>query len=247
MEMESKTHFGNQTVNLNEKQGLVDDVFHSVANEYDLMNDLMSFGIHRLWKSYTIQKMHLNPNDLVLDLAGGTGDMSLGIIKYLKTSNQLTLSDYNISMLEIGRKNLRNHGYLSPIVALDGHHLPFVENHFDHIVVAFGLRNMANIPKVFQSANHVLKKGGKLTVLEFTTPPNQFFKSVYDWYSFNIIPQVGDWITRSKESYQYLVESIRKHPKAPELQEMMKNAAFIHTEFEYLTQGIVAIHRGTKI
>tara|TARA_X000000950_G_scaffold41425_2_gene45277 strand:+ start:830 stop:1615 length:786 start_codon:yes stop_codon:yes gene_type:complete len=241
-----QTHFGFQSIQFEQKQDKVNDVFHTVASKYDLMNDLMSCGLHRFWKDYAVNSMCLHKNDHVLDLAGGTADLSNRILKKLAHSSQLCLADYNHSMLKIGRKNLHNAGYLSPVVVADGHSLPFPEGCFDHIIVGFGLRNMADQCKALESMYKTLKNNGKLTVLEFTTPTNPLFEKIYDWYSFNLIPQIGAWITASKESYEYLVESIRMHPKAPELQHMFENVGFSKCSYEYLSQGIVAIHQGVK-
>ena len=243
----NKTHFGYQEVSTEKKQSLVDDVFSKVSNHYDLMNDLMSCGIHRLWKDTAIQKMNLSRDHHVLDLAGGTGDLSKRILKHLNHSAQLCLADYNHSMLEIGQKNLLNMGYIPQIVAVDGHQLPFPENTFDQIIVGFGLRNMTDQPRALSSMMKSLKKGGQLTILEFTTPTNEWFAKIYDWYSFNVIPKIGQMITQSSKSYEYLVESIRMHPDAPSLKLMMENTGFKNCSFSYLTQGIVAIHQGEKL
>lgn len=245
--MKNESYFGFKTVDKSDKKSLVDDVFSSVSNSYDLMNDIMSLGLHRVWKDYFVNQLKLNHADVILDLASGTGDIAKRISRKLSKSGKLFIADYNFSMLEQGRKNLFNHGVMHEACVLDGHHLPFKKDTFNHIVISFGLRNMDDHNEVLKACLKALKPGGTLSVLEFSHPENDLFAKVYDWYSFNMIPHFGDWIAQSKESYKYLVESIRMHPKAPELQNTFERNGFEKTSYEYLTGGIVAIHRGIKI
>lgn len=244
--MSEKSFFGFKTIDTNEKKTLVNDVFSTVSSNYDLMNDVMSLGLHRLWKDTFVNQLQIAHDHHVLDLASGTGDIAKRISKKLSKQGRIVIADYNFDMLKQGHNNLINHGILHDTCVLDGHHLPFKNETFNHIVISFGLRNMADHDAVLTSCYKALKSGGKLSVLEFSHPENEGFAKIYDWYSFNLIPQFGAWIADSKDSYQYLVESIRMHPKAPELQASFDRNGFKETTYQYLTAGIVAIHQGVK-
>ena len=244
--MTNDSYFGFKTVDSNTKKSLVDDVFSSVSGNYDIMNDVMSFGLHRLWKDYFVNQLNLKHDNTILDLACGTGDITKRMSRKLSQSGNIVIADYNVSMLQQGHKRLLNEGVIHETCVVDGHNLPFKNDLFDHIVISFGLRNMDDHNRVLKSCLDKLKPGGYLSVLEFSHPENDLFAKAYDWYSFNLIPQFGQWVAQSKESYQYLVESIRMHPKAPELQATFDRNGFKQTSYEYLTGGIVAIHRGMK-
>ena len=244
--MTNDSHFGFKTVDRNVKKSLVDDVFSAVSDNYDVMNDVMSFGLHRLWKDYFVNQLNLKHSDKILDLAAGTGDITKRMHTKLSKAGQLIIADYNLPMLKQGHDRLLNEGILHQTCVVDGHHLPFKDNEYHHIVISFGLRNMADHETVLNSCLRTLKPGGCLSVLEFSHTEHETFSKIYDWYSFNLIPQFGQWFAQSKDSYQYLVESIRMHPKAPELQATFDRTGFKQTSYEFLTGGIVAIHRGIK-
>ena len=242
-----QTNFGFRQVEEKEKADLVGDVFDSVSQNYDLMNDLMSFGIHRLWKKIAVETSGLRDNFKVLDLAGGTGDM----VKLMraKVSNQgsIILSDINWSMLKEGRDRLIDQGIEDVQIAqIDAQHLPFKENTFDLVTIAFGLRNVTNKQAALESILYSLKPGGKLMVLEFSRPTNEIFRELYDLFSFEVIPKIGEFVAQSEESYRYLAESIRMHPTQEELKGLMESAGFSNCNFDNLTNGIVAIHSGKK-
>ena len=245
--MANESHFGFKTVDEKSKKSLVDDVFSSVSKNYDLMNDVMSFGLHRVWKDYFVRVLNLHHANTILDLAAGTGDISKRMYQKLSKSGKIIIADYNLPMMQKGHESLLNNGIIHECCIVDGHHLPFKENTFDHIVISFGLRNMDKHDLVLKSCLKALKPKGYLSVLEFSKPENDVFSKLYDWYSFNLIPQFGKWVAQSEESYQYLVESIRMHPNAPELQASFDQAGYNNTSYEYLTGGIVAIHRGQKL
>ena len=245
-DMVNKTHFGYREVDADDKKNLVNDVFSSVANQYDLMNDLMSLGIHRYWKDYFVNQLALRPHDTLLDLACGTGDITQRMHQVIGKTGQFMIADYNAPMLLKGHQHLLDHGIIHNAFVVDGHHLPFQANQFDRVVISFGLRNMANQSQVLKQCLHVLKPGGRLAVLEFSEPEPSLFKTVYDWYSFNVIPEIGSWVANDRDSYQYLVESIRMHPNATKLKTMFMDAGFDNSRFEMLTGGIVAIHQGEK-
>ena len=227
---------------------MVAGVFHSVAAKYDIMNDLMSLGIHRLWKRFTIDCSGARPGQKVLDLAGGTGDLTAKFSRIVGPSGKVILSDINDSMLEVGRDKLRDMGIVGnvEVVQADAETLPFPDNHFDLVTIAFGLRNVTNKQKALESIYRVLKPGGRLLVLEFSKPESEAFSKVYDWYSFNILPNMGKLVANDSESYQYLAESIRMHPDQDTLKAMMEQAQFEQVEYFNLTGGIVALHRGFK-
>ena len=242
------THFGFKTVATTEKAGKVAQVFHSVAAKYDLMNDLMSFGIHRVWKRFTIDCSGVRRRQKVLDLAGGTGDLAAKFSRIVGEQGEVVLADINDSMLKIGREKLRNLGVIGNInyVQANAEALPFPDNHFDCITIAFGLRNVTDKDKALRSMYRVLKPGGRLLVLEFSKPLLEPLNKAYDAYSFHILPKIGELVAHDSESYRYLAESIRMHPDQETLKSMMDDAGFENTTYFNLTGGIVALHRGYK-
>ena len=242
------THFGYKQVNVEEKAGKVAEVFHSVAGNYDLMNDLMSGGVHRLWKRVTIEMSGVRPGHHVLDIAGGTGDLAAKFSKIVGPEGTVVLADINDSMLKVGRDRLVDRGITDNVrfSQADAQYLPFPDNTFDVITIAFGLRNVTDKDMALRSMLRVLKPGGKLLVLEFSKPPNQLLSKIYDGYSFNILPKLGKLFANDADSYQYLAESIRMHPDQETLMGMMDNAGFANTDYHNMTGGIVALHRGVK-
>lgn len=245
---DSKTHFGYQTVDIDAKQKMVADVFHSVAPKYDIMNDLMSLGVHRLWKRHAIDCLNVKPEHLVLDLAGGTGDLTQLILKKGLNKVKVCLADINASMLQEGRARLLDKGLIhTPIVQLNAECLPFADNQFDRIIIGFGLRNVTNKDKALASMFRVLKPGGKLVVLEFSKPISTPVQKFYDLYSFKLLPWLGEKIANDAKSYQYLAESIRMHPGQEELKNMFEQAGFLQCRYHNLSQGIVAVHTGYKL
>lgn len=245
---DSSTHFGFQTVDKSEKASKVASVFHSVAQQYDIMNDLMSFGIHRLWKRFTIDASGVRPGNTVLDLAGGTGDLTAKFSKLVGREGKVILADINSSMLKVGRDKLRDKGLVQNIeyVQANAEELPFDDNTFDIITMAFGLRNVTDKDKALRSMYRVLKPGGRLLVLEFSKPEHEITNKAYDFYSFSILPKMGELVAKDGESYQYLAESIRMHPDQETLKSMMDEAGFEQTSYKNLTDGIVALHKGYK-
>ena len=242
-----QTNFGFRQVEEKEKAELVGDVFDSVSQNYDLMNDLMSFGIHRLWKKIAVETSGLRDNFKVLDLAGGTGDMVKLMRSKISNQGSIILSDINWSMLKEGRNRLIDQGIEDVQIAqIDAQHLPFKENTFDLVTIAFGLRNVTNKQAALESILSSLKPGGKLMVLEFSRPTNESFRELYDLFSFEVIPKIGEFVAQSEESYRYLAESIRMHPTQEELKGLMESAGFSNCNFDNLTNGIVAIHSGKK-
>ncbi|MGL4475725.1 MAG: bifunctional demethylmenaquinone methyltransferase/2-methoxy-6-polyprenyl-1,4-benzoquinol methylase UbiE [Shewanella sp.] len=244
----NSTHFGYKTVDADKKAELVAGVFHSVAAKYDIMNDVMSFGIHRLWKRFTIQTAGARSGMKVLDLAGGTGDLTAKFSKLVGDKGQVVLADINDSMLKVGRSKLRDRGIIGNVsyVQANAEALPFPDNHFDIITIAFGLRNVTDKDAALRSMLRVLKPGGKLLVLEFSTPQHEIMRKVYDVYSFKVLPKMGDFITKDAGSYEYLAESIRMHPDQETLKAMMQNAGFEQVEYTNMTDGVVALHKGFK-
>ena len=244
----STTHFGYKTIEKDDKISMVAGVFHSVAKQYDVMNDLMSFGIHRLWKRFTIDASGVRPGNKVLDLAGGTGDLTAKFSKLVGREGKVVLADINSSMLNVGRDKLRDKGLVQNIeyVQANAEYLPFEENTFDIVTIAFGLRNVTDKDKALRSIYSVLKPGGRLLVLEFSKPEHELLNKAYDFYSFNILPKMGELVAKDGESYQYLAESIRMHPDQETLKGMMENAGFEQTSFKNLTGGVVALHKGYK-
>ena len=241
----SSTHFGFKTVDEKDKARHVRGVFDSVASKYDVMNDLMSMGLHRLWKAYTVQVANLKEGDRVLDIAGGTGDLSMAFAKKVGATGCVVHTDINEAMLSTGRDRLLNHGIVLPTLVCDAEKLPFPDNHFNVVSVAFGLRNMTHKDIALAEMCRVLKPGGKLLVLEFSKVAKPLEK-VYDWYSFNILPHMGKLVAGDADSYRYLAESIRMHPGQEELKALMKKAGFGHVDFHNLSAGVVALHAGIK-
>jgi demethylmenaquinone methyltransferase/2-methoxy-6-polyprenyl-1,4-benzoquinol methylase len=241
----STTHFGFQSVDETEKARHVRGVFDSVAPKYDLMNDLMSAGLHRVWKAYTLAVAKLQPGDKALDIAGGTGDLALAFSKKVGKTGQVVHTDINEAMLSTGRNRLLDLGKVLPTVVCDAEKLPFPSDYFDVVSVAFGLRNMTHKDIALAEMNRVLKPGGKLLVLEFSkvAPP---LEKMYDWYSFKVLPKLGQWVAGDDASYRYLAESIRMHPSQEELKAMMLKGGFGHVDYHNLTAGIAALHVGIK-
>ncbi len=242
------THFGYEDVSWDEKQGKVAGVFHSVAQKYDVMNDLMSMGVHRLWKRFTIELSGVRAGQKVLDIAGGTGDLAAKFSRLVGQDGQVVLADINESMLKVGRDRLADIGIANNVqfVQANAQHLPFPDNYFDCITIAFGLRNVTDKDEALRSMYRVLKPGGQAMVLEFSKPTVKPLNPVYDFYSFKLLPLMGKVIANDAESYQYLAESIRMHPDQDTLKDMMQQAGFINCEYHNLTGGIVALHRGFK-
>ncbi|CAA6820080.1 MAG: Ubiquinone/menaquinone biosynthesis methyltransferase UbiE (EC [uncultured Thiotrichaceae bacterium] len=247
MEKEQTTHFGYKQVPVNEKVNKVADVFHSVADKYDVMNDVMSMGVHRLWKRYTIASAGAKRGDQILDLAGGTGDLAAKFARIVGDQGKVILSDINGSMLEAGRKRLIDMGIAGNVeyIQANAECLPFDDNSFDIITIAFGLRNVTDKDKALASMLRVLKPGGRLLVLEFSKPIAPL-APVYDQYSFKFLPMMGKLIANDEESYRYLAESIRMHPDQETLKSMMEYAGFDRVSFKNMTGGIVALHKGFK-
>lgn len=251
MNIESKeksTHFGYRKVNTSDKADLVAEVFRKVAPKYDLMNDLMSMGLHRLWKRFVIEQAALRPGNQVLDVASGTGDLARSFAKIVGHTGKVVMTDINDAMLQVGRERLEDAGVIGNIeyIQADAENLPFTSHHFDCITIAFGLRNVTNKPAALKSMCRVLKPGGKLLILEFSHPQTPLISKLYDLYSFNIIPGMGALVTNDRESYQYLVESIRVHPDQETLKSMMEQAGFEDVGYDNLCDGIVAVHKGYK-
>ncbi|HEJ7077813.1 TPA: bifunctional demethylmenaquinone methyltransferase/2-methoxy-6-polyprenyl-1,4-benzoquinol methylase UbiE [Serratia marcescens] len=242
------TDFGFRTVARDEKQAMVADVFHSVAAKYDVMNDLMSFGIHRIWKRFTIDCSGVRRGQRVLDLACGTGDLAAKFSRMVGEQGQVVLADINDSMLKMGREKLRDRGIVGNInyVQANAEALPFPDNYFDCITISFGLRNVTDKDKALRSMFRVLKPGGRLLVLEFSKPLLAPLSKAYDAYSFHVLPKIGELVVKDPDSYRYLAESIRMHPDQETLKGMMGNAGFENVTYFNLTGGIVALHRGFK-
>jgi demethylmenaquinone methyltransferase/2-methoxy-6-polyprenyl-1,4-benzoquinol methylase len=242
------TDFGYERVKTAEKAGRVREVFDSVAAQYDLMNDLMSGGLHRLWKRFTIELSAVRSGQTVLDIAGGTGDLAAKFSKLVGADGKVILADINAAMLSVGRDRLIDKGALSNIdvVQADAQFLPFEDNSIDCITIAFGLRNVTDKAKALRSMHRVLKPGGRVLVLEFSKPTSPLLSKVYDAYSFSALPAMGKLITDDADSYRYLAESIRKHPDQQSLLEMVEDAGFVDCRYHNMTGGIVAVHRGIK-
>ena len=237
--------FGFRRVRRIEKAGLVREVFDSVASRYDVMNDLMSLGLHRIWKHYTTTVADVRPGYQVLDIAGGTGDLSMAFAKKVGPSGRVVHTDINEAMLRTGRDRLVDNGFNLPTLVCDAEKLPFADNHFDVVSVAFGLRNMTHKDVAFKEMCRVLKPNGKLLVLEFSKVAKPLEKP-YDWYSFNILPKLGNLVAGDDASYRYLAESIRMHPSQEELKQFMKQCGFGHVDFHNMSAGVVALHVGIK-
>jgi demethylmenaquinone methyltransferase/2-methoxy-6-polyprenyl-1,4-benzoquinol methylase len=244
---DKSTHFGFKEVPVEEKAGRVREVFDSVAGNYDLMNDVMSFGIHRIWKRVAVDMANLRPGQQVLDLAGGTGDLTSLMAARVGKQGSIILSDINAAMIRTGRSRLLDHGVSGNVgfVQANAEQLPFADNRFDCITIAFGLRNVTDKQAALDAMYRALKPGGRLLVLEFSRPV-RVLKPAYDFYSFNILPRLGRWIAGDADSYRYLAESIRMHPDQQTLQGMMEAAGFEDCDYHNLSGGIVAIHRGYK-
>ena len=241
----SDTHFGYSTVAEEAKAGRVRGVFDSVARRYDVMNDLMSLGMHRAWKAYTVAVARVRPGDVVLDVAGGTGDLARAFASRVGPRGLVVLSDINESMLHQGRDRLLDDGVIVPALLCDGEKLPFADATFDLVSVAFGLRNMTHKESALAEMARVLKPGGRLLVLEFSKVAAPLAKA-YDWYSFSVLPRIGRFVAGDADSYRYLAESIRMHPDQETLKGMMKAAGFGHVDVHNLTGGLVALHVGIK-
>lgn len=249
MSKKETTHFGYQQVPVNEKVSRVGQVFHSVASRYDLMNDLMSFGIHRLWKRFAMELSGARSGQTILDLAGGTGDLTRKFSRLVGPEGLVVLSDINDSMIEVGRDKLLDHGFADNIryVQANGECLPFPDDYFDCVTISFGLRNFTHKEVALASIYRVLKPGGRLLILEFSKPTSELLSKTYDRYSFSILPKIGKWVAKDADSYQYLAESIRMHPDQETLKSMMERVGYQRVEYHNLTGGIVALHRGFKI
>lgn len=246
--MQDTTHFGFKDVATSEKTGLVRDVFDKVAGNYDLMNDVLSFGVHRLWKHYAAAATNIKNGDLVLDLAAGSGDMAIKFSKKVGADGRVILADINQNMLEEGRKNLLDNGvFEADFVVADAENLPFSDNSFDLVSIAFGLRNITDKELALREMLRVLKVGGRLLILEFSKTEHQLLRKFYDFYSFNIMPKIGGIIADDEPSYQYLAESIRRHPDAQTLKNMVLDAGFGFCEYQTLSGGITALHKAVKL
>ena len=243
--MDNTTHFGYQTVDEDAKVHKVAEVFHSVAAKYDVMNDLMSAGLHRAWKAFTIAHAGVRPGFKVLDIAGGTGDLAKAFAAKAGASGEVWLTDINESMLKVGRDRLLNNGLSTPTLLCDAEKLPFANNYFDRVSVAFGLRNMTHKDVALAEMHRVLKPGGKLLVLEFSKVA-PLLQKPYDVYSFSVLPWLGKRIAGDADSYRYLAESIRMHPDQQTLKAMMQDAGFGRVDYFNLTAGVAALHTGTK-
>ena len=239
------THFGYQSVDEQDKARRVRGVFDSVASRYDLMNDLMSAGLHRAWKAYTVMVANVQPGQRVLDIAGGTGDLALAFAKKVGPMGQVVHTDINEAMLRIGRDRLLDAGVILPTTVCDAEKLPFPDGHFDLVSVAFGLRNMTHKDAALREMARVLKPGGKLLVLEFSQVAKPLRKA-YDVYSFSVLPRLGRLVAGDADSYRYLAESIRMHPNQQELKALMKSNGFGHVDFHNMAGGVVALHVGIK-
>ncbi|MCX7255717.1 MAG: bifunctional demethylmenaquinone methyltransferase/2-methoxy-6-polyprenyl-1,4-benzoquinol methylase UbiE [Polaromonas sp.] len=239
------THFGFESVDEQDKARRVRSVFDSVAPKYDVMNDLMSMGLHRAWKAYTVLVANVKPGQQVLDIAGGTGDLSLAFAPKVGATGRVVHTDINEAMLREGRNRLIDAGVCLPTLVCDAEHLPFADGHFDLVTVAFGLRNMTHKDAALREMNRVLKPGGKLLVLEFSKVAKPLEK-IYDWYSFKVLPKVGKLVANDSASYQYLAESIRMHPGQQELKDLMRQSGFGHVDYHNMSGGMVALHVGIK-
>jgi demethylmenaquinone methyltransferase/2-methoxy-6-polyprenyl-1,4-benzoquinol methylase len=244
-----KVDFGFEKVARGDKAERVRSVFSSVAGKYDLMNDLMSFGVHRLWKNFTVSVSGLKPGQRALDVAGGTGDLAAGMLRQVGKSGGVVLSDVNSDMLAIGRDRLLDRGFAGNFecIVADAERLPFADDSFDCITIGFGLRNVTDKAAALRSMRRALRPGGQLLVLEFSTPVAPGLKPIYDAYSFKVLPLLGRLVAQDADSYRYLAESIRMHPNQERLLGMLRDAGFAQTRYHNLTGGIVALHRGYKI
>ena len=244
-----RTHFGFRDVDTAEKAGLVRGVFDSVASKYDLMNDLMSFGVHRLWKRFAVELAGVRPGQRILDLASGTGDLADRFAGLVGPDGQVLMTDINAAMLALGRDRMADRGHAGNLgyVQVDAESLPFPDDSVDLVTIAFGLRNVTDKPHALEAMYRVLKPGGRALVLEFSKPLNKPLEKLYDLYSFRILPKMGELVANDAESYRYLAESIRMHPDQETLKDMMDAAGFERCDVHNLTGGIVAVHRGFKL
>ncbi len=242
------THFGFREVATGEKTALVRGVFDSVASNYDVMNDLMSMGVHRLWKRHFVDTAGIHPGDRVLDLAGGTGDVAALLSRKVGGSGRVVLSDINAAMVEVGRRRLDDRGIVANVryALANAEQLPFASKSFDAVTIAFGLRNVTDKDAALREMRRVLRPGGRVHILEFSEVRAEPLKKLYDTYSFSLLPTMGKWVAGDADSYQYLAESIRKHPPQKELAKMLENAGFSTVTYRNLTGGVVAIHRGQR-
>ena len=247
-EQDNLTHFGYRNVPEEEKAGLVASVFHSVAARYDTMNDLMSMGVHRLWKRFTIELSGVRKGQAVLDIAGGTGDLARKFSELVGDNGRVVLADINDSMLHVGRDKLIDCGVTNNVeyVQANAEALPFADNTFDCVSISFGLRNVTDKNAAIRSMLRVLKPSGRLLILEFSKTSNPLLTKIYDAYSFYLLPLMGKLVVGDSDSYQYLAESIRMHPSQEVLKQMMDDAGFVNTAYHNLSGGIVALHRGVK-
>ena len=243
--MSKTTHFGFETVAEEEKARRVAGVFTSVAGKYDVMNDLMSVGLHRVWKRFAVSVSGVREGQRVLDVAGGSADLSRLFLKKVGSSGQVVLTDINNAMLRVGRDRLLDEGFATPVTQCDAEHLPFPDNYFDCVSIAFGLRNVTHKDAALRDMRRVLKPGGRLIVLEFSKVAKPLEK-IYDAYSFKLLPKIGQLIANNADSYRYLAESIRMHPGQDELKNMMADAGLEKVEYFNMTGGVVAVHRGYK-
>ncbi|MBI4807925.1 MAG: bifunctional demethylmenaquinone methyltransferase/2-methoxy-6-polyprenyl-1,4-benzoquinol methylase UbiE [Nitrosomonadales bacterium] len=244
--MSKTTHFGFQTVDENEKAKKVAGVFTSVASKYDIMNDLMSVGLHRIWKRFAVGQANVHEGQRVLDIAGGSGDLSRLFLDKVGSTGQVVLTDINNAMLRVGRDRLLDEGKATPTAQCDAEHLPFPDNYFDCVSIAFGLRNVTHKDAALREMRRVLKPGGRVIVLEFSKVAKPLEK-MYDLYSFKLLPKMGEIIANDADSYRYLAESIRMHPGQEELKQMMVDAGLERVEYFNMTGGVVAVHRGYKL
>ncbi|GJL83621.1 MAG: ubiquinone/menaquinone biosynthesis C-methyltransferase UbiE [marine bacterium B5-7] len=244
----STTHFGFREVDADDKASMVGAVFTSVADRYNVMNDAMSFGIHRVWKHFAVTQSGLKRGDSVLDVAAGSGDLSRAFVDQVGDTGRVVMTDINPAMLDRGRDSMLDHGVLKPLqyCITDAENLCFDDNTFNCVSISFGLRNVTRIERALESMYRVLKPGGKLMILEFSKPTSPLMRKAYDLYSFNVIPKLGKLIAGDKDSYQYLVESIRRHPDQQTLASMMTSAGFERVDYHNLTAGVVALHTGYK-
>ena len=246
--MTDTTHFGYREVDEYEKADLVGNVFRSVAKNYDLMNDLMSFGVHRLWKQFAVSQSGLHKGGKALDVAGGSGDLSIKFSTQVGSTGQVIITDINEAMLTVGRERLIDKGIINNVqyAITDAEQLSFADDYFNCVSISFGLRNVTRIEKALSSMYRVIKPGGRLLVLEFSKPQSRLMRTAYDTYSFNVIPKIGKVVAKDEQSYRYLVESIRKHPDQETLKCMMQDAGFEDIKYHNLTGGVVALHIGFK-
>jgi demethylmenaquinone methyltransferase/2-methoxy-6-polyprenyl-1,4-benzoquinol methylase len=243
--MNKTTHFGFETVDEDEKSKRVSGVFTSVADKYDVMNDLMSAGLHRAWKRFAVSVSAVREGQRVLDVAGGTADLSRLFLRKVGSSGQVVLTDINNAMLRVGRDRLLDKGFLTPAIQCDAEHLPFPDNHFDCVCIGFGLRNVTHKDAALREMCRVLRPGGRLIVLEFSKVAKPLEK-LYDVYSFNVLPRIGQLVANDADSYRYLAESIRMHPGQEDLRKMMLDAGLEKVEYFNMSGGVVAVHRGYK-